>query len=261
MFWKKFALICIICLLTLNGVAVTASAQDKINVKVDNSYIVFEDQDPMVVDGRTMVPMKKIFETLGADIDWDGSTNTVTALKEDTKIVLKIGADTARINGKEVMLDVPAQVINGRTMVPLKFVSEAMGAEVSWDDRTKTVVISTGEINNGNMFDVEPAKAQEQKNTSQDSGMMAVPSEGGSSRTPEQQREELKNKIQNLVENGTITQRQAEKIFDAFSGPAGIMMTPNALNGLVEQGVITKEQADAVMNAVRIGGQVTKLSV
>ncbi|WP_273225555.1 copper amine oxidase N-terminal domain-containing protein [Geosporobacter ferrireducens] len=233
MFGKKLISFFMVSLLSLMGFIMPVDAYDKINVKVDNISLVFEDQDPIIIDGRTLVPMRKIFETLGATIDWDGTTSTVTAVKEDIKIVIKIGADTAKVNGKDIILDVPAQILNGRTMVPLRFVSEAMGAEVSWEGSTRTVVISTG----------------------QDSGKMSVPPEGANTRTSEQQREGLKNKIQSFVDNGTITQEQAEKIFDAFSGPSGIMLTPNALNALVEQGVITQEQAEAVMKAVKIGGR------
>ena len=107
--------------------------ENGIAVIIDGKTITFEDQGPVVVNNRTLVPMRKIFEVLGATISWDASTNTVTGQKEDTLISLQIGSTTAYINGTATILDVPAQAMNDRTMVPIRFVSEAMGASVVWD--------------------------------------------------------------------------------------------------------------------------------
>ena len=142
MFKKGFALICACIMLTL-GLSGFASAQEGITVKIDGKTITFEDQEPVIVNDRTMVPMRKVFEVLGATVEWDNSTSTVTATKKDATISLKIGSTTANMNGQSIILDVPAQIMNGRTMVPLRFISEAMGATVNWDGSTRTVSIVT----------------------------------------------------------------------------------------------------------------------
>jgi len=91
---------------------------------------------------RTLVPLRAIFEALGATVDWDGATQTVTAKKDSDVIKLQIGSNEMTVNGKTVTLEVPAQLINGRTMVPVRAIAEAFGAEVYWDAATRTVKIT-----------------------------------------------------------------------------------------------------------------------
>jgi len=87
---------------------------------------------PQIINGRTMVPMRVIFEALGAQVIWNGNTRTVTGIKSDTIIVLIIGNEVATINGQSQTLDQAAVVIDGSTLVPLRFVGEALDAEVQW---------------------------------------------------------------------------------------------------------------------------------
>lgn len=101
------------------------------------------DQPPVAVNGRTLVPMRAIFEALEATIHWDQKTKTVTAKKEDTTIILKLGSKLATINNKAVNLDVPGQSLNGRILVPTRFVSEALGQEVNWNSMKRIVSITT----------------------------------------------------------------------------------------------------------------------
>ncbi len=100
--------------------------------------------EPMQVANRTMVPMRAIFEALGAEVHWNETTQTVTAIRGTTNVQLTIGEPEALVNGRVLALDVPAMVRRGSTMVPLRFVSEALGAEVEWVGATQTVFISTG---------------------------------------------------------------------------------------------------------------------
>ena len=86
--------------------------------------------------------MRAIFENLGADIAWDDATETVTGTKDDLTVTLKIGDTTAYVNGREVTLDVPAMLLYDRTMVPIRFVSESLGAKVDWEEASKTVFIT-----------------------------------------------------------------------------------------------------------------------
>ncbi len=121
---------------------VTALAQSDIKIMIDGELKTF-DVMPVMENDRTLVPMRGIFETLGAEISWDGETETVTAKKGDIVIVLQIGNKIVKVNGEEKELDVPAKLINERTMVPVRFVSESLGCTVGWVDETQTVVITS----------------------------------------------------------------------------------------------------------------------
>jgi len=90
------------------------------------------------------VPLRGVLEKLGAYVQYDAGTKTVTALQNDRKITLPLGSRQATVDGKNVSLDVPAAVINGSTMVPLRFVAESLGANVSYDSASNTVAIAGG---------------------------------------------------------------------------------------------------------------------
>lgn|GEM_PF-2152987 len=109
-------------------------------VKINDKQMSF-DVPPVIKNGRTLVPLRAIFEELGAEVQWDEKTRTVTALKGDKVISLKIDSYDAEVDGSRVVLDVPAQIMNGRTLVPLRFVSEALGAIVTWNQRLQLVSI------------------------------------------------------------------------------------------------------------------------
>ncbi len=103
-------------------------------------------QPPVIVNDRTLVPVREIFEALGASVDWNGATQEVTATKDSKKVKLRIGSNTMIIeNGQtyaEKELDVPAQLINDKTMVPVRAISEAFDCHVDWDEEKQTVKIS-----------------------------------------------------------------------------------------------------------------------
>jgi len=99
------------------------------------------DVAPTIQNGRTLVPMRAIFEALGAEVHWDGATNTIRAYRREDAIVLQLDNRTAWVNGPSRQLDVAPVAIGGRTMVPLRFVAEALGAEVGWVDATRTVTV------------------------------------------------------------------------------------------------------------------------
>ncbi|AEF93997.1 copper amine oxidase-like domain-containing protein [Desulfotomaculum nigrificans CO-1-SRB] len=96
-----------------------------------------------VENGTTLVPLRPIFQSLGANVTWDDGTKTVTATKGDLVLTLRIGYKTAYLNHQPIALQVPAKVIEGSTMVPLRFVSEALGADVNWDGTSKTITITS----------------------------------------------------------------------------------------------------------------------
>ncbi|MEW6182731.1 MAG: stalk domain-containing protein [Bacillota bacterium] len=111
-------------------------------VVLDGRQLSF-DVPPVIDQGRVLVPMRTIFEALGANIEWDGYTRTVTAAKGQTTISLTAGSRLVSFNGSPALLDVPAKIMNGRTLVPLRFVSIAFDAEVLWTGGTQTVTITS----------------------------------------------------------------------------------------------------------------------
>jgi len=124
-------------------------------VELNGTPISFTEAPFQVLD-RTMVPMRSIFEALGAEVDWVEATQTVTATKGSTDVSLAIGGTSAQIDGRTVALDVPAMIRRGSTMVPLRFVSEALGADVSWSAATQTVsILTTGTPYPGQWTDMQ----------------------------------------------------------------------------------------------------------
>lgn len=115
----------------------------RINVTVNGSPVVFAGLGPLQVQGRTLVPVRGVLEKMGAEVAWVPSTRSVVASTPTMDIELHLGDRQATVNGKQVLLDVPAQEINGSTMVPLRFLGEALGGTVKWDDATRTVMIFT----------------------------------------------------------------------------------------------------------------------
>ena len=103
------------------------------------------DAAPVIKDGRTMVPLRSIFESLGAEVIWDAATHSVDAIKDGKVIHLQLDSKQAVVDGKSVTLEVAATSVNGRVMVPTRFVSEALGCKVTWDGDSKTVNISSSE--------------------------------------------------------------------------------------------------------------------
>ncbi|MDI9449250.1 MAG: copper amine oxidase N-terminal domain-containing protein [Pelotomaculaceae bacterium] len=100
------------------------------------------DVPPIIENDRTLVPLRVIFEALGAGVEWDGATQTVRAERDGTIIKLVIGGK-AYVNDQPVELDVPAKIVNDRTLVPLRFVSEALGCRVEWFGDSMTVSITS----------------------------------------------------------------------------------------------------------------------
>lgn len=119
-----------------------AAASDEVTVVIDGVKQSY-DVPPIIIEGRTMVPLRGIFEALGAEIEWNDETRTVTATKDGVEIVLTIGVKTATVNGQPKELDQAGVLMNGRTMVPARFIAEAMDADVIWDEDTKTVDIQS----------------------------------------------------------------------------------------------------------------------
>jgi len=137
---KKVLSVLIAVIMILQLVPALADTSIKIVINGENKQF---DVMPVIVEGRTLVPMRGIFEALGMEVGWDDATKTASGKKDSVEVKLTIDNTKAYVNGKEMTLDVPATIINSRTMVPVRFISESIGAKVGWDDATKTVSIST----------------------------------------------------------------------------------------------------------------------
>lgn len=123
--------------------AATASADD-ITVLLNGNAIEF-DVAPIIENDRTLVPLRAIFEALGAEVEWDGTTQTVISAKGDDTCVFQIGNDKMFVNGETKTLDVAAKIVDDRTLIPLRAVSEAYNCTVDWDGATRTVTIVSAE--------------------------------------------------------------------------------------------------------------------
>lgn len=111
------------------------------SVVIDGQVVTFADQAPILDNGELLVPLRAIFEAMGATVTWDAATMTATGVNGDITVVMAIGSVTPTVNGEIVNISVPAQVFNGRTMVPLKFVVEAFGGTISWAPATFTAYV------------------------------------------------------------------------------------------------------------------------
>ena len=98
---------------------------------------------PVIQAGRLLVPFRAIGEALGATVEWEDRTGSVILELGATRVSLRLGESSATVNERVVRLDVPASVRQGRTMVPLRFVSEALGFRVAWDEATATVTVGS----------------------------------------------------------------------------------------------------------------------
>ncbi len=148
----------IISLITTAAIAASTGVvfadAPEVNVVVNGAKINFADQKAVIENDRTLIPARGAFEAMGAKVEWDGEARKVTVTNNrNTKIaVLAIDSDKMEVTTytslfdmtkEEVTLDVPAQIMNDRTMIPLRAVGEAMGATVGWDGETYTASITT----------------------------------------------------------------------------------------------------------------------
>jgi hypothetical protein len=104
-----------------------------IRVTVNGEDITFATTQPFMKQGHTLVPIRGVFEKIGAKVDYDAKTHMVMAYKPGIEIVLKIGSTKAMVNNVETYVPLPAQIYSGSTVVPLRFLSESLGATVSYD--------------------------------------------------------------------------------------------------------------------------------
>lgn len=109
---------------------------------VEGDIVVELDVPPTIINDRAMVPLRAIFEALGAAVNWDDETKTVFAINKSTIILMQIGQDVIYVNGEKKEVDSPSVIVEGRTLVPVRAIAEAFGNKVDYDEETKTVKIT-----------------------------------------------------------------------------------------------------------------------
>ena len=140
--------VCIIALISAMLAALCGAgvlAADGITVEVDGESVSFPDQQPVVIAGRVLVPIRGVFETLGYTVDWDQSEQTAVLTNDVYTVTITVGEAGFINNDENIDLDIPAQVVMGRAMLPFRAVLESIGCGVIWDGDTMTVrVFSDG---------------------------------------------------------------------------------------------------------------------
>ncbi|MEW9701945.1 phosphate/phosphite/phosphonate ABC transporter substrate-binding protein [Paenibacillus sp. SI8] len=131
-----------------NGRMVMADNDHKASIIVDNQTLSFE-VPPVNNQGTVMVPMRPVFEALHADVTWNEEDQKVIAEKEGVSVQLILGSPFAYINGRAFVLSSSPYISNGNTMVPVRFISEALGAQVSWNPIDQRVMIITRSATGG----------------------------------------------------------------------------------------------------------------
>lgn len=152
-----------------------ATAVMCVGVYAQSDVKVFVDSEPLecdvpaqIIEGRTMLPVRAVFESVGMDVDWDEDTKTVTGKGENTEIEMTIGETTVYVNGEKQEIDVPALIVDGRTLAPVRFVGENAGYNVNWDEVNKQVFLEL------NVSDEEDEPATEYKETATEATTQAV---------------------------------------------------------------------------------------
>lgn len=157
---RKIFVTIILLVLIVPAYALSSVKIDKKDIKVLDANVLVNgspiksDFSPYVTSGRTFVPVRELTEGLGAEVNWDGDNMTVEIKFGEKTIVLKINSDVTYVDGKKNVVDkdqIPKLAlynsprIETKTMIPLRFVSETLGYNVSWDEKTSTALITTGE--------------------------------------------------------------------------------------------------------------------
>ncbi|WP_250277504.1 copper amine oxidase N-terminal domain-containing protein [[Clostridium] colinum] len=136
---KSFTLLTLVFIMLMPSVS--AFGAEPVYVKLNGAPIVYEDAQPQIMNQRAMVPFRKTAETLGAVVEWNKQTETATLRKGDRVVVHTMRSSVITVNGKASTFDTPSAVVQNRTMMPVRMLSEALGNSVTWDNSTRTVNI------------------------------------------------------------------------------------------------------------------------
>lgn len=131
--------------LSLTMLLPASASNEEISVYLDAAKIEF-DVEPQVVDGRTMVPVRAIAEKMGVLVEWDGATNTAIFTKADAVVKMTIGSEDLYVNDQLIRMDVSPIAVNGRTLIPVRYIAEAFDADVQWSQQNSAVVICSKDV-------------------------------------------------------------------------------------------------------------------
>lgn len=144
---RKFISVLLSLLLILNTIISVFAAGTAIKLQIDSNTVnigntnISIDATPVIIDGRTLIPVRGMSEAMGGAVDWNDDTKTVTITLGSNKIEMTVDSKTAYFNNKAQTLDVAPTILNGRTMLPARFIAESFGFDVAWDSDTKTISI------------------------------------------------------------------------------------------------------------------------
>lgn len=145
---KMIALLAALLILSFTGTAFAETEERVVILKVGDTQAIIDNQPTKmdapakVINNRTLVPLRFVGEAFGCIINWDNNTQTAQLVMESHVIQVAIGKTKAFINGNETQLQVPAQLISGRTYVPLRFIGESLGADINWDGNEQKITIN-----------------------------------------------------------------------------------------------------------------------
>ena len=138
---KKTLSLALAVLFIIALVPTAAAASDGIAVTIEGQQVIFPDQRPVIIENRTLVPVRGVFEQLGFEVEWDSGARQAILTSDSHTVVITIGSNEFTTNGVSHTLDVPAQLIANRTMLPLRLPLESVGYSVKWDGKMRMVLI------------------------------------------------------------------------------------------------------------------------
>lgn len=182
---KKIVSLCLTAAMTLSMAAVSAENNNSVTVNINGEAVDFSKYDnvmPYIENDITLIPIRAIAEGLGCEVSWDGENQTVEIKGLNDEILLTVNSSTAVVNNETVTLDVPAQVVDDRTFVPLRFISENMGAKVELNEEANLITIETerkgGPMGAGNNGFAMGTQGDRQANIETDPEIVSVINEG-----------------------------------------------------------------------------------
>lgn len=138
---KKLIIKALFLVLTLSIFVSAGLYASEINVTIDDVPVIFDGQGPAIIEGRTLVPVRGVFEELGFDVSWNQASQAVTLTNDDFEVTITVDSNIFSVNDKIHTLEVPAQIVDSRTLLPIRAVLESVGFYVSWEQATGTVAI------------------------------------------------------------------------------------------------------------------------
>lgn len=156
-YYKRFLVVSLAVMLVFN-MSIMAAEERKISVTINDKPVVFWQQDPVIINGFTLVPVKEISESLGAKVNWNQKEKKVTIIKDNIAVAMVNNVNMISIYdvdgenatfSRNVLLDTSVVIINGKTMVPVRVVAETFGVTVAWHQRSRTVRLTTPDYSAG----------------------------------------------------------------------------------------------------------------